>query len=144
LSGRLEVGGRASIDGALRAREVEIGGRLEAERAVAAESLEVGGAISTRAGARAGRLRLGKRSTSRGPLIGDRVELGAHSTAEEVFGTSVLVDHDARVRRIVAEEVELRAGAEVDEVVYLRQLRVDPKAQAGNARQVGTLPPFPL
>jgi cytoskeletal protein CcmA (bactofilin family) len=128
LTEGIEVGGRAVIGGDVAARDLEVGGEFRARKAVFPGRAEVSGAIRTELGLRAALVEVRKKSQVRGPLVADRVLLGRGSEAELVFGGTVDVGADARVGRIVADDVELRSGASASRVEYTRSLKLDPSA----------------
>jgi cytoskeletal protein CcmA (bactofilin family) len=145
LAEGIEVGGRGTVGGDVTGRDLEVGGEFRARKAVLTGRAEVAGAIRTELGLRALSVEVRRKSHVRGPLVADRVVLGRGSEAELVFGGFVEVGADARVLRIVADEVELGPGATVGRVEYVRTLKVGRGASTDEPPvQIATRPAPPV
>lgn len=142
---RVEVGGVFTAEGGVSVDRLEVGGRLSAGRVDAAELAEVGGHVETRRGFQALHLILSRDTRATGPLVAGRLEVGPHARIEDAWAQEAHLEHDARVRNLYADRLELDRDVRCEgDILYLADARVDPTARCAHPpRKVTQLPPAP-
>ena len=142
---RVEVGGVFTAEEAVLVEHLEVGGRLKASWIEATDRAEVGGHAETLRGFKARHLILSRDTRATGPLIADRLEVGSHARIEDAWAQEAHLDHDAWVRNLYADRVELARDVRCEgEILYLTDARIDPTARCATPpRKVTQLPSAP-
>jgi cytoskeletal protein CcmA (bactofilin family) len=142
-SGRLEVNGVAQVGDAFSGEGLKVSGKFCADRALVSKDAEIYGAVDTRKGLKAISVLIRRGTRCTGPIIGETVEVGGSgpglsafmwgqrlrvqagtSEVEDVYASSLIVGAGSRAKRIFAETVDLGSGCDVDEVTYVRELKL--------------------
>jgi cytoskeletal protein CcmA (bactofilin family) len=164
VANKLRVFGAADVRGAVECDALGVSGRLNAEATTAGDFIDIVGEVNTIRGARAKTITVGKGSKVFGPLIGEQVEigremdfgsawglpwwranLGGKTIAGDVYGKSVKIGANSRVKRVFGEVVELENGCIADEVNYTKEVRLPAKFfLTKEPRKVETIPVSPL
>ena len=133
---RMRVGGTAEISESLNADSVGVGGKLEARGTVDIGDLQVGG-----------KSEIG----DRGPGLsthfwGQTVRIQARtSQVEDVYASTLRIGPGSRARRIFAETVELGSECDVEEVTYVKELKMGDHVRiARPVRKVDKIPEPPV
>jgi len=149
--GKITVGGIFNVDGSLEFDALDVGGKVDIKGPIKGRDVNVGGEMGTGGNATiAGRLRVGGYAKVGGELNAGNVEVGGSLVAEICLAEDVIAGGEIRTKRgtkakrfeigregkvwgpIVADEVKIGRGAEVEDV-YADRLMMDEDSSAHNA-----------
>jgi cytoskeletal protein CcmA (bactofilin family) len=126
LSGVFEVGGKATINGTLKAETVEIGGSLRAQKATVESRVTVGGSIETEDGVHASYVEVGRRGKVKGSLNAEEVFIGKGAHIEDVYAKRITLKRGAKARNLHGDSIRLDTGCHISgEVRYTSTLEAD-------------------
>lgn len=142
-SDHLAVQGMANVRGVYTGSSVRVRGGLSAEEAVLTGAADVSGEVRTSKGLKAKSIVIRTGTRCSGPIIGEEVDVGssgpgvsAHfwgqrirlqlgtSQVEDVYASRVVVGPGSRARRVFGEVVELGSGCDIEEVAYVKGIKV--------------------
>jgi cytoskeletal protein CcmA (bactofilin family) len=146
LEDDLNVGGRAKIDGDLKADDISVGGEMQASSAIAQGKLDIGGNLTTSRGARAQEIQLGKRARARGPLVGEVVKIRAKAETEDIHAEDLWLGDDCSVKNVYFRRGEISKGCVVSgKVQYTEEVRLGRDVRlASQPEKVTGLPTPPI
>jgi len=143
ISEGLDVSGVTEVGGFFNGASLRLSGKFAAERAVVTGEAEIYGSLDTRKGLKGRSILVRSGTRCQGPIIGEMVEVGGSgpswsaffwgqrlrvqagtSRVEDVYGSRVVVGPGSRAGRIFAETIELGSGCDVNEVTYVRDLKM--------------------
>ena len=129
LSEDLRVGGKAAVDGELKAKTVRVGGKVEAFKIEALDELTTN-TLRTREGAKAEEIEIGRRGEAEGPLIGNRILIRERARVEDVYGGTVVLRRGCRANNVYAEKLTVENDCRITGVVkYTETLSADRDAR---------------
>lgn len=142
-SERLDVHGSAGVSKILSGGTLRVGGRLSAERAIFTGDAKLFGSLETRSGLKANSVVVSGGTRCDGPIVAGKVDVGESgprlstrvwgqrirvqagtSQVEDVYASELVIGPGSRARRLYAESIEIGSGCDVDEVNYVRKLKV--------------------
>jgi cytoskeletal protein CcmA (bactofilin family) len=107
------VGGKAAIEGELKARTVRVGGKVEAYKIEALDEIATN-TLRTRKGAKAEEIEIGRRGEAEGPLIANRILIRERARVEELYGGTVTLRKGSRADNVYAENLTIENDCRIN------------------------------
>jgi cytoskeletal protein CcmA (bactofilin family) len=125
----LLVGGKATVDGELKARTVRVGGKVEAYKIEALNEIATN-TLRTSKGAKAEEIEIGRRGEAEGPLIANRILIRERARVEDVYGGTVILRRGCRTNNVYAENLTIENDCRISgDVKYTDNLKADRDAR---------------
>lgn len=146
LEERLDVGGRARVDGAVSAGDITVGGELQAATAISGGGLSVGGKLATAKGAKGGEVDIGRMAQVRGPIIGETVKVREKTETDDIHAGSLWLGDECLVKNVFVRRAEIGRGCVISgRLQYTEAVRMGKDVRLSSpAEKVSQLPSPPV
>lgn len=126
LSGKIDVGGKAEVNGDLTAQTIDVGGSLEANQIQAEDTVSVGGALETKMGTKASKVKIGKHGEVTGPIFAEEALIREKAHVEDIHAKTIILKEKVTARSLYGEKIFVGSQCHVTgEVQYTESLEAE-------------------